>query len=132
MMHRIPETTGLLEQAKDAGSGFIAYSPLAQGILTDRYLNGIPSDSRAARDYSLKASTITPELVEKLNKLNALAAKRGQTLAQMALSWTLKDDLVTSVIIGASSVAQIDDNLAAINNTKFTAEELNIIDSLTK
>ena len=132
MMHRAPETDDILDQAKNAGSGLIAYSPLAQGVLTDRYLNGIPSGSRAARDYSLKASTITPELVEKLNKLNALAAERGQTLAQMALAWTLKDDLVTSVIIGASSVAQIDDNLAAINNTKFTAEELNIIDSLTK
>ena len=132
MMHRAPETDDILDQAKNAGSGLIAYSPLAQGVLTDRYLNGIPSDSRAARDYSLKTSTITPELVEKLNKLNALAAERGQTLAQMALAWTLKDDLVTSVIIGASSVAQIDDNLAAINNTKFTAEELNIIDSLTK
>ena len=132
MMHRAPETDDILDQAKNAGSGLIAYSPLAQGVLTDRYLNGIPSDSRAARDYSPKTSTITPELVEKLNKLNALAAERGQTLAQMALAWTLKDDLVTSVIIGASSVAQIDDNLAAINNTKFTAEELNIIDSLTK
>ena len=132
MMHREPETENILKQAQQAGSGFIAYSPLAQGILTDRYLKGIPADSRAARDFSLKANTITPELIEKLQKLNALAAERGQTLAQMALAWNLKDDLVTSVIIGASSVAQLDDNLAAINNTKFTAEELNLIDSLTK
>ena len=132
MMHREPETEHILEQAKQAGSGFIAYSPLAQGILTDRYLKGIPADSRAARDFSLKADSITPELIERLQKLNALAAERGQTLAQMALAWNLKDDLVTSVIIGASSVAQLDDNLAAINNTKFTAEELNLIDSLTK
>lgn len=132
MMHREPETEHILEQAKQAGSGFIAYSPLAQGVLTDRYLKGIPSDSRAARDFSLKANSITPELIENLHKLNALAAERGQSLAQMALAWNLKDDLVTSVIIGASSVAQIDDNLAAIKNTKFTAEELNIIDSLTK
>ena len=132
MMHREPETEHILEQAKQAGSGFIAYSPLAQGVLTDRYLKGIPADSRAARDFSLKANSITPELIERLQKLNALAAERGQTLAQMALSWNLKDDLVTSVIIGASSVAQLDDNLAAINNTKFTAEELNLIDSLTK
>ena len=132
MMHREPETEHLLEQAKQAGSGFIAYSPLAQGVLTDRYLKGIPADSRAARDFSLKANTITPELIERLQKLNALAAERGQTLAQMALAWNLKDDLVTSVIIGASSVAQLDDNLAAINNTKFTAEELMLIDSLTK
>lgn len=132
MMHRVPETDNLLEQAKKAGSGLIAFSPLAQGLLTDRYLNGIPKDSRAARDFSLKASTITPELTEKLHKLNALAAERGQSLAQMALAWTLKNDLVTSVIVGASSVAQLDNNLAAINNTEFTAEELNIIDSLTK
>lgn len=132
MMHREPETEHILEQAKQAGSGFIAYSPLAQGVLTDRYLKGIPSDSRAARDFSLKANSITPELIENLHKLNALAAERGQSLAQMSLAWNLKDDLVTSVIIGASSVAQIDDNLAAIKNTKFTAEELNIIDSLTK
>lgn len=132
MMHREPETEHILEQAKQAGSGFIAYSPLAQGVLTDRYLNGIPADSRAARDFSLKANSITPELIERLQKLNALAAERGQTLAQMALAWNLKDDMVTSVIIGASSVAQLDDNLAAINNTKFTAEELNLIDSLTK
>ena len=132
MMHRVPETGNLLEQAEKAGSGLIAFSPLAQGLLTDRYLNGIPKDSRAARDFSLKASTITPELTEKLHKLNALAAERGQSLAQMALAWTLKNDLVTSVIVGASSVAQLDNNLAAINNTEFTAEELNIIDSLTK
>ena len=132
MMHRVPETDNLLEQAKKAGSGLIAFSPLAQGLLTDRYLNGIPKDSRAARDFSLKASTITPELTEKLHKLNALAAERGQSLAQMALAWTLKNDLVTSVIVGASSVAQLDNNLAAIKNTGFTAEELTIIDSLTK
>ena len=132
MMHRVPETTNLLEQAKAAGSGLIAFSPLAQGVLTDRYLNGIPSDSRAARDFSLKASTITPELIEKIQKLTALAAERGQSLAQMALAWTLKNGLVTSVIVGASSVTQLDNNLAAINNTEFTEEELNIIDSLTK
>ena len=132
MMHREPETENILEQAKRAGSGLIAYSPLAQGILTNRYLEGIPADSRAARDFSLKANTITPELIGKLQKLNVLAAERGQSLAQMALAWNLKDGLVTSVIIGASSVAQIDDNLAAINNTAFSAEELNLIDSLTK
>ena len=132
MMHREPETENILEQAKQAGSGLIAFSPLAQGILTDRYLKGIPADSRAARDFTLKADSITPELTERLNQLNALAAERGQTLAQMALAWNLKDNLVTSVIIGASSVAQIDDNLEAIKNTRFSAEELNIIDSLTK
>ena len=130
MMHRGPENEGLLEQAFQTGSGLIAFSPLAQGLLTDRYLGGIPSDSRAARDFSLKASSITPELQDKLIKLNALAAERGQTLAQMALAWTLKNDQVTSVIIGASSVVQIDDNLKAINNTQFSAEELEMIDSI--
>lgn len=129
MMHRIPETDNLLAQAKDAGCGIIAFSPLAQGLLTDRYLGGIPSDSRAARDFSLKANTITPELLERIQKLNILAAERGQSLAQMALAWTLKNDLVTSVIIGASCVAQIDDNLKAIQNTQFSEEELNMIDS---
>lgn len=131
MMHRIPETDNLLEQAKAAGSGLIAFSPLAQGVLTDRYLNGIPKDSRAARDFSLKSASITPDLVDKLQQLNALAAERGQSLAQMALAWNLKDDLVTSVIIGASSVAQIDDNLRAIENKAFSNEELKLIDSLT-
>ena len=132
MMHRIPETDNLLEQAKEAGSGLIAFSPLAQGLLTDRYLGGIPSDSRAARDFSLKASTITPELQERLRKLNEMAAERGQSLAQMALAWTLKNGLVTSVIIGASSTAQIDDNLKAINDTRFSAEELEMIDRIIR
>lgn len=131
MMHRIPETDDLLEQAKAAGSGLIAFSPLAQGVLTGRYLNGIPKDSRAARDFSLKSASITPDLVDRLQKLNALAAERGQNLAQMALAWNLKDDLVTSVIIGASSVTQIDDNLKAIENKVFSNEELKLIDSLT-
>ena len=131
MMHRIPETDDLLEQAKAAGSGLIAFSPLAQGVLTDRYLNGIPEGSRAARDFSLKSASITPDLVDRLQKLNTLAAERGQSLAQMALAWNLKDDLVTSVIIGASSVAQIDDNLKAIENKVFSNEELKLIDSLT-
>ncbi|MBE6241190.1 MAG: L-glyceraldehyde 3-phosphate reductase [Bacteroidales bacterium] len=130
MMHRIPETEDLLEQAKEAGSGLIAFSPLAQGLLTDRYLGGIPSGSRAARDFSLKASTITPELQERLRKLNEMAAERGQSLAQMALAWTLKNGLVTSVIIGASSIAQIDDNLKAMNDTRFSAEELEMIDRI--
>lgn len=131
MMHRVPETDNLLEQAKAAGSGLIAFSPLAQGVLTDRYLNGIPEGSRAARDFSLKSASITPDLVDRLQKLNTLAAERGQSLAQMALAWNLKDDLVTSVIIGARSVAQIDDNLKAIENKVFSNEELKLIDSLT-
>ena len=125
------ETSGVLANAKENGVGFISFSPLAQGLLTDRYLNGIPADSRAARNTSLPTSQITPELVEKINRLNQLAQQRGQSLAQMALAWNLKDDLVTSVIIGASSVAQIDDNLQAINNTTFTQEELELINQIS-
>jgi L-glyceraldehyde 3-phosphate reductase len=131
MIHRIPETDGLLKQARNAGSGLIAFSPLAQGLLTDRYLNGIPSDSRASRNFSLRKDTLTPELIERLTKLNTLAADRGQSLAQMALAWNLKDENVTSVIVGTSSKAQIDDNLQAIRNTCFCADELKLINEIT-
>ena len=129
---REPETDGLLRQAKEAGSGFIAYSPLCQGLLTDRYLNGIPDNSRAAKDFSLKQNRITPELLGKISDLNNIAAERGQTLAQMALAWDLKDDLVTSVIIGASSLEQLQSNLQAIKNTDFSQEELAAIDEIVK
>ncbi|MBO5708228.1 MAG: aldo/keto reductase [Bacteroidales bacterium] len=129
---REPETDGLLRQAKEAGSGFIAYSPLCQGLLTDRYLNGIPDNSRAAKDFSLKQNRITPELLGKIRDLNNIAAERGQTLAQMALAWDLKDDLVTSVIIGASSLEQLQSNLQAIKNTDFSQEELAAIDEIVK
>ena len=132
MLHRVPETDDLLEQAAKAGSGLIAFSPLAQGLLTDRYLNGIPSDSRASRNFSLRKDSLTPELIERLTKLNTLAAERGQSLAQMALAWNLKDDNVTSVIIGASSTAQIDDNIQAIRNTCFCADELKLINEITE
>lgn len=129
---REPETDGLLRQAKEAGSGFIAYSPLCQGLLTDRYLNGIPDNSRAAKDFSLKQNRITPELLGKIRDLNNIAADRGQTLAQMALAWDLKDNLVTSVIIGASSLEQLQSNLQAIKNTDFSQEELAAIDEIVK
>ena len=132
MLHRNPENEGILRQAKKEGSGFIAFSPLAQGLLTDRYLEGIPADSRAARNFSLKKDTLTPELIDKLRQLNALAAERGQDLAQMALAGVLKDDLVTSVIVGASSMEQLRKNLQAIRNTSFSDEEKKIIDSLTR
>lgn len=132
MFHRNPETEGILQQAKEAGSGLIAFSPLAQGLLTDRYLNGIPQDSRAAKDFSLKKDSITDEMLDKIRALNDIAAQRGQTLAQMALAWDLKDDLVTSVIVGASSVRQLDDNLKAIRNTEFSAEELELINKITE
>ena len=130
ILNREPETQGILAKAKEKGSGFISFSPLAQGLLTDRYLDGIPSDSRAARNASLDKAVLTPEFVQKLRKLNELAQSRGQSLAQMALAWNLKDDYVTSVIIGASSTAQIDDNLNAIRNTVFTKEELDNINEL--
>ena len=130
ILNREPETQGILAKAKEKGSGFISFSPLAQGLLTDRYLDGIPSDSRAARNASLDKAVLTPEFVQKLRKLNELAQSRGQSLAQMALAWNLKDDYVTSVIIGASSTAQIDDNLKAIRNTVFTKEELDKINEI--
>ena len=101
--------------------------------MTNRYLNGIPDDSRIAKGGFLKKEALTDETLKKIKALNEVATQRGQTLAEMALAWLLKDDMVTSVIIGASSVAQLDDNLQSIKNTKFTAEELekiNQIDSL--
>lgn len=104
--------------------GIIAFSPLAQGLLTNRYLNGIPEDSRMAKGAFLKKEALTDETLQKIKALNEAAASRGQTLAEMSLAWLLKDDLVTSVIIGASSVAQLADNLKATENTDFSAEEL--------
>ncbi|MBQ7019374.1 MAG: aldo/keto reductase [Bacteroidales bacterium] len=130
ILNREPETGGILAKAKEKGSGFISFSPLAQGLLTGRYLDGIPTDSRAARNASLDKGILTPEFVQKLRRLNDVAASRGQSLAQMALAWNLKDDLVTSVIIGASSTAQIDDNLNAVRNTAFTREELDLINEI--
>lgn len=123
LFNREPEEEGILQQAKENGTGFIAFSPLAQGLLTDRYLNGIPEDSRIARGGHLKREALTDEVLRKIKALNEVAATRGQTLAEMALAWLLKDELVTSVIIGASSVAQLADNLKAIGNTGFSAEE---------
>lgn len=132
MLHRVPEDEGLLEQAAAEGSGFIAFSPLAQGLLTDRYLKGIPEGSRAAKDFSLKKDSITTDLLDRLGKLDRMAAERGQSLAQMALAWVLKDSKVTSVIVGASSIVQMDDSMKAIENTTFSDEELAIINELTR
>ena len=129
MMNREPEKA-IIPEAAEAGVGFVAFSPLAQGLLTNRYFGGIPQDSRAAEDRTLKAERITPELVAHLRRLDAIAASRGQSLAQMALAWDLRDPRVTSVIIGASSVAQIDDNLKATRNTAFSEEELSQIDGI--
>lgn len=132
ILHRNPEDEGLIRQAAKNGSGLIVFSPLAQGLLTDRYLNGIPAGSRASRDFSLKKDSLTPELLEKLEKLNHIAGERGQTLAQMALAWVLRDSMVTSVIVGASSIEQLDNNLLSIRNTRFSEEEIELINVLTR
>jgi L-glyceraldehyde 3-phosphate reductase len=125
MLDRWVETDGLLEVLGNNGVGAIAFSPLAQGLLTDRYLKGIPKDSRAAKPNSfLNPNNITPDLLKKLSALNDIAQKRGQSLAQMAISWLLKDKRVTSVLIGASSVPQLENNVASIDNLEFSSEEL--------
>ncbi len=129
---REPEEEGILQQAKEQGVSFIGFSPLAQGLLTNRYLNGIPEDSRMAKDFHLKKDILTDDLLRRIRGLNEIAAQRGQTLAEMALAWILKNDLVCSVIIGASSVKQLDDNLKSIRNISFTNEELEAIDRLSK
>lgn len=127
---RTIEQNGLKETAVRLGKGIIAFSPLAQGLLTDRYLHGIPDDSRVRTDSRfLKDSALTPQRLEQIAALNAIAAGRGQTLAEMALAWVLKDGAVTSVLIGASKPAQILDNLKAQENTSFTPAELAAIDA---
>lgn len=130
MIDREVEKTGILRQAAESGVGFTAFSPLEQGVLTSRYLNGIPEGSRASKGKFLKAENITPELVERLRKLNVVAERRGQTLAEMSLSWLLKDNLVTSVIVGSSSVPQLADSLRCLDNLSFSPEELAEIDSI--
>lgn len=131
ILDRNIEENGLKETAKKLGKGIICFSPLAQGMLTDRYFDGIPADSRVKTDGRfLKENQITKEAIEKLKKMNEIASGRGQTLAEMALSWCLKDDAITSVIIGASKVSQILDNIKSATNTVFTDEELKAIDSL--
>ena len=129
LLNQEPEKSGILKQVQKNGTGFIAFSPLAQGLLTDRYINGIPADSRMAQGNTLKEDVLTPHLLQKLKRLNELAQQRGQTLAEMSLAWLLKDELVTSVIVGASSVGQLADNLKAIENTHFSDEELKAIDN---
>lgn len=122
----------LLDTVEDLGIGIIAFSPLAQGLLTDRYLNGIPPDSRAAKAWGfLKPEQVEPA-IEKVQELNTIAEVRGQSLAQMAIAWLLKDQRVTSVLIGASSVAQLEDNLGALDYMQFSAEEIVEIDAILK
>lgn len=120
-----------LSLAAEYGSGMIAFSPLAQGMLTDRYLNGIPVNSRAARSTGfLQLDQVTEEKIAKAKLLNELALRRGQTLAEMALAWVLRDDRMTSVIVGASSVRQLSANLHVLNNLSFTPEELQEIENI--
>lgn len=132
MIDRTIEENGLKQAAQEAGKGIITFSPLAQGILTDRYLNGIPEDSRIRTDGRfLQAERITQKRVQGLRSLNKIAVQRGQSLAQMALSWILKDDVVTSVLVGASKPEQLIDNIRIVSRTPFSQEELEAIDAIT-
>ena len=126
------EHNGLKDTSTKLGKGIIAFSPLAQGMLTDRYLNGIPADSRIRTDSRfLKESAITQERLVQIRQLNELATQRGQSLAQMALAWVLRDGIVSSVLAGASRPEQILDNIQAVQNTRFTADELALIDKIS-
>ncbi len=129
MMERWVEE-GLLDVVEEEGIGIIAFSPLAQGLLTDRYLKGIPEGSRASKNSFLKPKDITVEKLDVIRKLNGIAIARGQSLAQMAIAWLLKDSRVTSVLIGSSSVDQLKNNLGALNNRAFSADEISRIQTI--
>lgn len=132
ILDRTVEQNGLKDAAVKTGKGLIVYSPLEQGMLTDRYLHGIPEDSRIKKDGRfLSEAALTPEKLRQIRDLNTIAESRGQTLAEMALSWLLRDGIVTSVLVGASKPSQLLDNIKAIENTSFTGEELQKIDRLT-
>lgn len=131
IINRTIEENGLKETSNRLGKGIIAFSPLSQGLLTNRYLNGIPSDSRIVTDGRfLNENALTEERLSQIRLLNDLAANRGQSLSQMALSWVLKDNMVTSVLIGASKPEQILDNIKIVGHTSFTQEELDRIDEI--
>ncbi|WP_031020885.1 L-glyceraldehyde 3-phosphate reductase [Streptomyces sp. NRRL S-1314] len=130
MLNRWIETDGLLDVADEEGFGVIGFTALAQGLLTGRYLDGVPEDSRAAAGTSFDAGWLTDDMLRRLRALNDVAARRGQTLAQMALAWALRDPRVTSLVIGASRPEQLEQNVAALENLDFTAEELAEIDAL--
>jgi L-glyceraldehyde 3-phosphate reductase len=127
MLNRWIETD-LLDALEEVGAGCITFSPLAQGMLTDKYLNGIPEGSRATQQSSLSPDLLSDEVMEKIRALNEIAKGRGQSLAQLALAWTLRDPRVTSTLIGASSVAQLEDSLGALGNLDFASDELKEID----
>jgi L-glyceraldehyde 3-phosphate reductase len=123
---------GLLAELDKQGMGCIVFSPLAQGLLSSKYLNGIPGDSRAAKHTSLDPEAITPAKVEKVKKLNEIAKSRRQSLAQMAVAWTLRHEQVTSSLIGASKVAHVEEAVGALDNLAFSASELASIESILK
>jgi len=128
MLNRWVEQDGLKETLSSLGIGSIAFTPLAQGLLTNKYLNGVAKGSRATQGKSLDPTTVTEEVVANLNRLNELAQGRGQTLAQMAIAWVLRDEGITTALIGASSASQVEDCAAAVHNLEFTADELSAID----
>ncbi len=130
LLNRHYEQNGMFPRLLESGTGSIIFSPLAQGLLTDKYLNGIPAGSRATRNYFLKESSITPELVEKLRKLNAIALERGQSLARMALAWILRQQGVTSVLIGASNPGQIAEIVKVQEKLDFRQDELRQIEEI--
>jgi L-glyceraldehyde 3-phosphate reductase len=130
MLNRWIETEGLLDAAAEEGFGVIGFTALAQGLLTSRYLDGIPVGSRASQDKSFSTEWLTGEMLDRLRKLDAIASRRGQTLAQLALAWALRDERVTSLVVGASSAAQLDQNIAALDNLELGADELAEIEAL--
>ena len=130
LLDRRAEEQGWIDAAAAAGAGTIVFSPLAQGVLTDRYLGGIPADSRAARNASLRADSLTPDLLSRVARLDALARARGQTLAAMSLAWLLRRPETTSVILGASGLAQIEAGVRALESPPFSEEEISAIDAI--
>jgi L-glyceraldehyde 3-phosphate reductase len=128
MLNRWIEHDHLLDTLEEVGAGCIAFSPLAQGLLTNRYLDGVPADSRVATGGAMTADMLTEQRLSRVRALNEVAARRGQTLAELALAWALRDPRMTSLVIGASSVAQLEDNVAALANTELTDAELAEID----
>ncbi|GGE57250.1 glyceraldehyde 3-phosphate reductase [Actibacterium pelagium] len=132
MLNRWIETDGLTDTLDELGVGSIAFTPLAQGMLTKKYLKGVPQDSRAAQGKSLAPDWLTPKMIENLNGLNDIAAARGQTLAQMAIAWVLREQRITTALIGASKPEQVEDCAGAVENLEFSADELAAIDALSQ
>ena len=129
MINRWTEEDGLLDTLEEAGMGCISFAPLAQGLLTDKYLRGVPGGSRAGQGRSLDPNLLSEEVVRRLHGLGEIARRRGQSLAQLALTWVLRDERMTSALIGASSVTQLEQNIAALSGAPLTEEELKEIDS---